>query len=275
MNSLAARVPVARAALAALTAVALATLPQRAAAAPSPTSEPPGAASPEGEGGSVAPPAPEDAEDRGGPPDTEAPAPEIDPVADPATDPDVDAEPATDPDAEPDTGPAGDPDDAAVVDTDTSDDRDPATEPAAPEPVEPEPEAAELETQGDELPELSTLQKAGWWTLFGAFAVGTTAGVFAGLAERQEDRALRLATLFDSDTGMQPIYEDYRADYERHLRRGRAFERTAIGLGAVTGAVLIAGIVLFALDASRRRVGDRDARRARLRPGVGGWEVQF
>jgi hypothetical protein len=268
MTSIARRAPAPRAVLAAVTALALASLPQRAVAAPAGEATPPADPSETGETTEGARPP----DDRGAPPEESGGDADVAPVA-----PDTEPEPEPDPDVAPEAEPERDPDDAAVLDTGTLDDREPSTEPAAPDPVA----AAEDDDDGasppadDELPELSTLQKAGWWTLFGAFAVGTTAGVFAGLAERQEDRALRLATLFDSTTGAQPIYEDHRADYEQHLRRGRAFERTAIGLGTVTGAVLVAGIVLFAVDAARRRSGDADRRRAHVRPGLGGWQVRF
>lgn len=274
MTSIAARAPVSRATLAVVTALALVTLPRLASGAPSsaPASDEVGAPSPEADDTPTT--APEGSGPAASPSDADVapdPAPETDP--DPAPDPSPD--PAPDPPADP----QADPEDADVVDTGTLDDRDPAAQPDAPDPVQdeaaPAADDAAAADEVPELPELSTLQTAGWWTLFGAFAVGTTAGVFAGLAERQEDRALRLATLFDSETGMQPIYEDHREDYETHLRRGVAFERTAIGLGAVAGAVLVTGIVLFAIDASRRRAGDRDTRRARVRPGLGGWEVQF
>ena len=88
---------------------------------------------------------------------------------------------------------------------------------------------------------LPVLQQAGWWTVFGAFVVGTSAGVFAGLAERQEDKATRLASRFDLDSQAQLLYEDEQDEYERLLRRGEAFQNTAIGLGVASGVVLIAG----------------------------------
>lgn len=120
---------------------------------------------------------------------------------------------------------------------------------------------------------LRPLQTAAWWTMFGAFAVGTTAGVLAGLAERQEDRATRLSSLFDANTGAQPLYADRQDEYEGYLRRGDAYARAAIGVAVVAGLTTIASITLFAIDAKRQR-SDRAPRTAlRVRPG--GLEVRF
>jgi len=124
---------------------------------------------------------------------------------------------------------------------------------------------------------LRPMQTAAWWTMFGAFAVGTTAGVLAGLAERQEDRATRLSTLFDAETGAQPRYTERKDEYERYLRRGEGFSKAAIGVGVVAGAATIAAITLFAIDAARQR-GDaapKQKRRTSLRVGGGGLEVRF
>jgi hypothetical protein len=63
----------------------------------------------------------------------------------------------------------------------------------------------------------------GWWCMFGAFALGSTGGVFAGLAEVQEDKAQRLAITLDADTGGQAaVYGDVRNEYDDILRVGRA-----------------------------------------------------
>ena len=124
---------------------------------------------------------------------------------------------------------------------------------------------------------LRPMQTAAWWTMFGAFTVGTTAGVLAGLAERQEDRATRLSTLFDAETGAQPLYADKRDEYERYLRRGEGFAKAALGVGIVAGAATIAAVTLFAIDAARQR-GDatrKQKRRAALRVSGGGLEVRF
>ncbi|MEX1363471.1 MAG: hypothetical protein AB1Z98_10115 [Nannocystaceae bacterium] len=120
---------------------------------------------------------------------------------------------------------------------------------------------------------LRPLQTAAWWTMFGAFAVGTTAGVLAGLAERQEDRATRLSSLFDASTGAQPLYADRQDEYEGYLRRGDAYAKAAIGVAVIAGVATIASITLFAIDAKRQR-SDRAPRTAlRVRPG--GLEVRF
>jgi hypothetical protein len=114
------------------------------------------------------------------------------------------------------------------------------------------------------------MQAAGWWTLFGAFALGTGAGVFAGLATRQQDRALRLGTVFEPGTGRQPLWTDARAEYEAILRRGRAYQGTAVALGVVAGAAAVAAVVLFVVD---------DRRRKRVEPAVAvhptGLQVRF
>jgi hypothetical protein len=124
---------------------------------------------------------------------------------------------------------------------------------------------------------LRPLQTAAWWTMFSAFAVGTTAGVLAGLAERQEDRATRLSTLFDAQTGAQPLYADRRDEYEQYLRRGEGYAKAAIGVGVIAGVATVAAITLFAVDARRQR-GDaapKERRRASLRVRGGGVEVRF
>lgn len=141
-----------------------------------------------------------------------------------------------------------------------------------------EEESPDEESEEDPLPpgvpeRLPPLQQAGWWTVFGAFVLGTTAGVFAGLAERQEDKATRLASRFDLENQAQLLYEDQRTEYEKLLRRGEAFQNTAIGLGVASGAVIIAAATLFLIDRRRSRRGT--AKRAQVRPHVGGFEVRF
>lgn len=123
---------------------------------------------------------------------------------------------------------------------------------------------------------LRPLQTAAWWTMFGAFSVGTTAGVLAGLAERQEDRATRLSTLFDAETGAQPLYADRQDEYEGYLRRGEGYARAAIGVGVVAGLTTAAAITLFAVDARRQRAErPRSTARAALRVSPGAVEVRF
>jgi outer membrane biosynthesis protein TonB len=132
-------------------------------------------------------------------------------------------------------------------------------------------------TVGPTAAPLRPMQTAAWWTMFGAFAVGTTAGVLAGLAERQEDRATRLSTLFDSETGAQPLYADRKDEYEQYLRRGEGYGKAALGVGIVAGVATIAAITLFAIDATRNRsdAAPKQRRRAALRVLGGGVEVRF
>jgi hypothetical protein len=166
-----------------------------------------------------------------------------------AADGDEDATPTDDVDAEPDEAPA-DEEPASDGDAPAS-----AVEGEAPDPAA---DAAPAKPASSGVPErLPKLQVAGWWTLFGAFALASTAGVFSGLAERQEDKAVRLAARFDQETGSQPVYADSRAEYEDILDKGRTYQNTAIGLGAVAGAVAIAAVVLFIVDAKRGRRGER------------------
>jgi hypothetical protein len=101
------------------------------------------------------------------------------------------------------------------------------------------------------------LQAGGWWTLFGSVAVASLGGVFAGLAESQEDRALRIASELDAETGAQPDYADVRGDYDDALRRGHRYEVAAWSLLAVSGAALVGAITLFGLHARRSRAMER------------------
>jgi hypothetical protein len=120
------------------------------------------------------------------------------------------------------------------------------------------------------------MQKAGWWTLFGGFVFATVGGVFSGLAERQEDKAQRIAVRFDENSA-QPNYEDVKNDYEQIVGRGRAFANSAIALGVIGGALAVAGITLLAVDEARLRKGKRKdgKRRAKLELRKGGLQVKF
>lgn len=118
---------------------------------------------------------------------------------------------------------------------------------------------------------LPRLQRIGWWNVFGAFAFATTAGVLAGLAEREEDRATRIASQFDVDAGQAPLYADRKNDYEAILRRGEAFQTSAYVVGAAAAVTAAVGLTFFILDA--RNAGQPKTRRARV--GVGSLEVQF
>ncbi len=124
---------------------------------------------------------------------------------------------------------------------------------------------------------LRPMQSAAWWTMFGAFAVGTGAGVLAGLSERQEDRATRLSTLFDGSTGAQPLYADRKDEYEQYLSRGQAYANAAVGVGVVSGLATVTAITLFAIDARRQRKerAPNSKQRAQVRPRLGGMEVRF
>lgn len=119
---------------------------------------------------------------------------------------------------------------------------------------------------------LPRLQRIGWYHVLGAFTLGTTAGLLAGLAERQEDRATRIASGYDLETGASTLYRDRQQEYEQILDRGQAFETSAIVVGALAGATAIAAITLFALDA-RRNSPSATARRTRIGPGA--MEVRF
>lgn len=202
-----------------------------------------------------------------------------------ATEPDA-AEPETEGDgggegpaaeAEPETGAEADLEAKPAAD-EASDDASAEAEPAdaATKPDQ----AAAPGALGPTAAPLRPMQTAAWWTMFGAFAMGTTAGVLAGLAERQEDRATRLSTLFDAETGAQPLYADRKDEYERYLRRGEGYATAAIGVGIVAGVATLAAITLFAIDARRQR-GDatrkakEPPRRASLRVRGGGMEVRF
>lgn len=197
------------------------------------------------------------------------PAPAIDPAATPgaATDAATTTEPATTPatTTEPATTPAPATSPApATTGTGKS-----ATPPPAKPPAPADDEASELPQR------LTPLQTAGWWTLFGGVAIGTLAGVMAGLAERQEDRALRLSVRFDLDTGAQPRFADVQGEYESTLRKGRAQANAGIALAVIGLAAAAAGIAVLGVAGVRQRkaAGRKDA--ARLQWRGGGMQVRF
>ncbi len=119
---------------------------------------------------------------------------------------------------------------------------------------------------------LPPLQRAAWWTMFGTFALATTGGVFAGMAEVQEDRALRLASTIDLTTGGSFLYGDKQAEYQEILDKGELHANLARGFLIGAGVTLIAGIALFAVDGKRSK---KKSARAHLRPSRGGLEVRF
>lgn len=129
------------------------------------------------------------------------------------------------------------------------------------------------EEPSSDVPErLPPMQRAAWWTMFGTFALATTGGVFAGMAEVQEDRALRLASTVDLTTGGAYLYGDKQGEYQEILDKGERQAWIARGFLIGAGVTLIAGIALFAVDAKRRK---EKPNRARLRPTGSGLEVRF
>ncbi len=123
---------------------------------------------------------------------------------------------------------------------------------------------------------LPPLQRAAWWTLFGAFALASTGGVFAGLAESESDRARRYAITIDNNTGSQLVYSDIKSEYEATLRAGRRNAVTAQTLLVVSGVTLVSSLTLFIVHAVRHRKASKSAaRRRNLRPTASGFEVQF
>jgi len=161
------------------------------------------------------------------------------------------------------------------------------------DPDDPDAQKATAELEGeqleDELPpgvpeRMAPMQAAAWWTLFGAVTLGATGGVFAGLAEREEDKALRLQRTFDPETGSRVSFAEVRDDYDASLRRGRAYAWTSRGLLIGGGALLITSISLFVVHARRTKAergadakpSARGHRKARLeRVGAGFVEVSF
>lgn len=148
---------------------------------------------------------------------------------------------------------------------------------------DPEARRAEAELEGTALTgdaaanvpaRLPPLQRAGWWSMFGAFALASTGGVFAGLTEVQEDKAERLTLTLDADTGARLVYADVEGEYADILRIGRRDAAIAKGFLAAGGAFLIAGVALFIVHATRGRKAASKAK-AQLRPTGGGLEVRF
>ena len=138
-------------------------------------------------------------------------------------------------------------------------------------------EGESLDTTIEGIPErLPKLQAAGWWTTFAAVALATTGGVFAGVAETRQDSADRLAYNFDLDTGRAQLYGPVADEYEQLLADGNLYQGLARGFLIAGGATLVAGIVLFSLDASqRRRAKGESTARVRVVPGAGGLSLQF
>lgn len=125
---------------------------------------------------------------------------------------------------------------------------------------------------------LPPMQRGAWWSMFGAFALGSAAGVFAGLAEVQEDKAARLAITLDPDTGSSLVYATQKAEYEDILAHGRRDAAVAKGLLAGASGFLVAGVVLFIVHAARTRKaaskpGDKPGPRVGI--GRGRLEVRF
>lgn len=145
---------------------------------------------------------------------------------------------------------------------------------------DPEARRAEAELEGTAIDKdkragvprrLPPLQRAAWWCMFGTFALGSTGGVFAGLAEVQEDEAARVAITLDADTGGQQQYvNDTRSEYEAALATGRRDANLARAFLGVAGGTLVAGVVLFIVHATRTR-----KQQGRLRAAAGGLAVHF
>ena len=193
----------------------------------------------------------------------------------------------TQPESPPSEGPPVDPSAPAP---EPSEETPPAEETPPPEPMKPEPKVVKPpppkpvpakdddEDDDDEaIPQrLPPMQTAGWWTLFGGFAIGTVAGVLAGLAEREEDRAVRLSVKYDLDSGAQPQYADIQNEYENSLRKGRAEANAAIALAVVGLGAAVAGLSVLLVGQVRDRQRKRNAPvNARVRVRGGGLQVRF
>ena len=116
------------------------------------------------------------------------------------------------------------------------------------------------------------LQRAGWWTMFGTLTLASAGGVLAGLAERQEQEARRLALGIDLDRGARFVYSDVESNYSDMLRRGRQYQTSSRVLFIASAVTLASSVTLFSIDAKRRR---DEARVAHLRIGAGAMEVNF
>lgn len=193
----------------------------------------------------------------------------------------------TQPESPPSEGPPVDPSAPAPEPSDTQPSEETAPPAATPEPVTPEPKVvkppppqpvpAKDDDDDDDIPQrLPPMQTAGWWTLFGGFAIGTVAGVLAGLAEREEDRAVRLSVKYDLDSGAQPQYADIQNEYENSLRKGRAEANAAIALAVVGLGAAVAGLSVLLVGQMRDRQRKRSAPvNARVRVRGGGLQVRF
>lgn len=228
-----------------------------------------------------------------GPPEPAAEAePEL--SADASAERDPEPENSAVPEPEPSAGPEPDVPDETETESETDPETDPESPPTAAgvgdvvDADDPNATKATADLEGDQLedalppgvPErMAPMQAAAWWTMFGAVSLGTAGGVFAGLAEREEDRAVRLSRNFNPETGSRKSFEDVEDDYDRALRRGNAYSWTSRGLLIGGGALLITSITLFAVHAKRSGAegkGRDDRRRARLRSiGPGSLEVSF
>jgi hypothetical protein len=183
------------------------------------------------------------------------------------------------------SAPTPEPSEPAPSDEPTPSEQVPTPAPAQPEakvvkppPPKPVPEKSDDDEEDDEaIPQrLPPMQTAGWWTLFGGFAIGTVAGVLAGLAEREEDRAVRLSVKYDLDSGAQPQYADIQSEYENSLRKGRAEAIAAIALAVVGLGAAVAGLSVLLVGQVRDRQRKRNTPvNARVRVRGGGLQVRF
>jgi len=207
-------------------------------------------------------------------------------AAAPATDglPEEPAPAQPEPSDEPPSDVEAPPDEPAPIDEPAPVDEPPPRSTTPPKPLPPTTKATpkpEVDAADDEalqpIPQrLPPMQTAGWWTLFGGFAIGTVAGVLAGLAEREEDRAVRLSVKYDLDSGAQPQYQDIKSEYEHSLRKGRAEANAAIGLAVVGLGAAIAGLTVLLVAQTRGRRAKRNTPvNARVRLRGGGLQVRF
>jgi hypothetical protein len=197
-----------------------------------------------------------------GPAPGDAPPVDTPPQPEPAPVDTTPVEPTPAPDPEPEPAPTPQPEPAPAAK--------PTTTVPPPKPVA-EPAAPDADAQ---IPErLAPLQVAGWWTLFGGVSIGTLAAVMAGLAERQEDRALRLSVFFDIDTRAQSRYEDVQGEYEAALRKGRAQANAGIALAVIGLGAAVAGVAMLGVAARNQRRANKSKASARLQ--WRGMQVRF
>jgi hypothetical protein len=137
---------------------------------------------------------------------------------------------------------------------------------------DPDADRARTELEGDTLGDddgprqrMTRLEAAGWWTMFGAIALGTAGGVFAGLAESRIDEAERLGLTVGED-GRLPLYDDEAAEYDELVGQARGYNTTAITLLAIGGAAVVTSIALFSVEGARKR---KQARRVEARASFG------